>query len=151
MLCKTDKKPSNERFPGTTGLNILIDGPESVVEIVSSIIDDNLIHLLTEQSILYHNQNAEKWKILPKTLKWANITLEEMRKYLGLITLMGQVRKENIRDYWSIDPTISTPIFRHIMIRNHFESIWQVWNFSDNSQQTHDSWPMYEYFVQKFS
>jgi len=24
---------------------------------------------------------------------------------------MGQVRKENIRDYWSTDPTISTPIF----------------------------------------
>ena len=58
---------------------------------------------------------------------------------------MGQVRKENIRDYWSTDPTISTPIFPHTI-----ESI------SDNSQQTWDSgclfkiWPVYVYFVQKF-
>jgi len=79
-----------------------------------------------------------------------------MRKFLGLVILMGQVRKENIRDYWSTDPTISTPIFPRTVSRNRFESVWQAWNFSDNSQQTQDSgwlfkiWPMYEYFVQKF-
>jgi len=97
VWCKTDKKPSNEPFLGTTGLNIVIDNLESVVEVVSSVIGDDLILLLTEQSNLYHSQNAEKWKVSPKTLKWSNITPEEMRKYLGLITLMGQVRKENIR------------------------------------------------------
>jgi len=70
---------------------------------------------------------------------------------------MGQVRKENIRDIWSTDPTISTPIFPHTMIRNRFESIWQAWHLSDNSQQIQHSgrlfkiWPMYAYFVQKFS
>jgi len=42
------------------------------------------------------------------------------------------------------------------MSRNHFESIWQAWQFSDNGQQTQDSgwlfkiWPVYENFVQKF-
>jgi len=69
---------------------------------------------------------------------------------------MGQVKKENIRDYWSTGPTISTPIFPHTMSRNHFESIWQAWHFSDNRQQTQVSGrlfkicPVYEYFVQKF-
>jgi len=69
---------------------------------------------------------------------------------------MGQVRKENIRDYWSTDPTISPPIFPHTLSRNRFESIWQAWHFSDSRQQTQDSgrlfkiWPVYEYFVQKF-
>jgi len=43
---------------------------------------------------------------MPKTLKWLKITSEEMRKFGGLIILMGQVRKE--RGYWSTDPTIST-------------------------------------------
>jgi len=69
---------------------------------------------------------------------------------------MGQVRKENIRDYWSTDPTISTPIFPCSMSGNRFECIWQAWHFSDKRQQTQDSgwlfkiWPVYEYFVQKF-
>ena len=139
VWCKMDKKPSNEPFLGTTGLNIVIDNPESVPEVVSSVIGDDLILLLTEQSNLYHSQNAEKWKVSPKTLKWSNITPEEMRKFLGLIILMGQVRKDNIRDYWSTDPTISTPIFPHTMSRNHFESIWQAWHFNDSNQQTQDS------------
>jgi len=66
---------------------------------------------------------------------------------------MGQVRKENIKDYWSTHPTISMPIFLHTMSRNHFESIWLAWHFSDNSQQAQDSrqlfkiWSMYKYSV----
>jgi hypothetical protein len=121
---KLIKKPSNEPFLRPTGLNTLTDNPESVVGVVSSITGDDLIQLLIEQSNLYHSQNAEKWEVLPNTLKWSNITPEEMRKFLGLIILMGQVRKENIRDYWSTDPTVSIPIFFHTMSRNSFESIW---------------------------
>jgi hypothetical protein len=48
---------------------------------------------------------------------------EEMRRFMGLMVLMGQVRKESVRDYWSTDPTISTPIFNQTMSRNRFESI----------------------------
>jgi hypothetical protein len=44
--CKTDKKPRSEPFIGTTGLNIVIDNPESFVEKVSSITGDDLILLL---------------------------------------------------------------------------------------------------------
>ena len=118
MWCKTDRKPSSEPFLGTTVLNIVIHNPDSVVEVASSIIGDDLILLLTEQTNLFHSQNAEKWKVLSKTQKWSNITPAEIRKLVGLIILMGQVRKENIRDYWSTDPTISTPIFPHTTSRN---------------------------------
>jgi len=120
VWCKTDIKPSNEPFLGTTGLSIVIDNPESVAEVVSSATGDDLIQLLTEQSNFYHSQNAEKWKVSPKTLKWSNITPEAIKTFLGLIILMGQVRKENIRDYWSTDPTISTPLFPRTMSRNRF-------------------------------
>jgi len=115
VMCgiKLIKKPSNEPFLGTTNLNIVIDNPESVVEVVSSIIGDDLMLLRTEQSNLYHSQNAEKWKVLPITLKWSTITPVEMIKFLGLVILMGQVRKENVRDYWSTDPTISTHFSSH--------------------------------------
>jgi hypothetical protein len=60
VWCKMDKKPSNKPFLGTTGLNIVIDNPESVLEVVSSVTVDDLLLLLTEQSNLYHSQNAEK-------------------------------------------------------------------------------------------
>jgi hypothetical protein len=62
MWCKTDQKPNNEPFFGTTGLYIVTDNPESVVEVVRSVIGDDLIRLFTEQSNFYHSQNTGKWK-----------------------------------------------------------------------------------------
>jgi hypothetical protein len=55
VWCKTDQKPNIKPFLGTTGLNILIDNPESVVEIIRSIIVDDFILLFAEQSNLYHS------------------------------------------------------------------------------------------------
>jgi hypothetical protein len=74
-------------------LNIVIDNPESVAEVMSPIIDEDLMLLFTEQANLYRTQNAEKWKVSPKTLNCSNITTEEMRKFLGLIILMGNDNK----------------------------------------------------------
>jgi hypothetical protein len=117
VWCKTDGK--NQTILGTSGLNIEIDNPESVVEVMNSITSDDLILLFTEQSNLQHSQDAQQWKVSPKTLKWSSIT-QRMRKILGIIISMGQVRKEYIKDNWSTGPTISTPIFPHITNRNHF-------------------------------
>jgi hypothetical protein len=44
-----------------------------------------------------------------------------MKKYIGLILLMGQVRKDNVKDYWSTDPTVVTPVFSPTVSRNCFE------------------------------
>jgi hypothetical protein len=38
---------------------MVIDNPEFVVEVMSSMTGDDLIQLLTEQSNLYHSQNAQ--------------------------------------------------------------------------------------------
>jgi hypothetical protein len=69
VWCETDKKkPSSGPFLGTSGVNMVTDHPVSVADIVNTIIADDLIQLLTEQSNLYHRQNEQKWKMLPKTL-----------------------------------------------------------------------------------
>jgi len=59
---KTDKKRSNEPFLGTTGLSIVIHNPESVADVMSSVIGVDLIRLLAVQSNLYHSQNSENGK-----------------------------------------------------------------------------------------
>jgi len=81
------------------------------VEAISSNIFDDLILFLNEPSSIYHSLNEEKWKVSPETLMWSNITIEEMIKVLELIILMGNVRKENIRDFWSTDPQFPNSIF----------------------------------------
>jgi hypothetical protein len=71
-------------------------------------------------------------EISPKSLKWTDITNTEMKKILGLTLLMGQVRKDNVKHYWSTDPTIVTRI-------SHLETLlclcvlkWQVTSWCIN-------------------
>jgi hypothetical protein len=47
---------------------------------------------------------------------------------------MGQVRKDEVKDYWSPDSTITTPIFSQTMSQNHYKAKWQALYFSNNSQ-----------------
>jgi len=49
---------------GTTGFNIVICNCESVVEVMISVICDDLIQLLTEQFNLYHCQKCTKMESL---------------------------------------------------------------------------------------
>jgi hypothetical protein len=63
VWCKTDTKPSNEYFLGTTGLSIITNNPEPVVEVVSAIIGEDLIQLFTEQANQSHTKNANQWKV----------------------------------------------------------------------------------------
>jgi hypothetical protein len=48
VWCGTDKKPSSGPFLGTSGVNVVIDYPVSVADVVNTIIGDDLIQLLTE-------------------------------------------------------------------------------------------------------
>lgn len=55
-----------------------------------------------------------------------------MKKFLGLIVLMGQIKKDVLYDYWSTDRTIETPFFAQVMNRNRFVQIMQSWHFANN-------------------
>jgi hypothetical protein len=136
---KRDNTPNVEGFSGNPGVSVNTENPTNIAQVVSTMIGNDLVELFAEQSNLYNRQNVDKWKMSPKSLKWTDIIKSEMKKFLGLILLMGQVWKDNLKDYWSTYPTIATPVFSQTMSRNHFEAIWQAWHFNDNSQLKTDS------------
>jgi len=65
---------------------------------------------------------------------WHPTTAHEMKKLLGLIFLMGTIKKPRIADYWSTDPTIATPVFNQTMKRDRFELLLKFWHFCNNEE-----------------
>ena len=66
--------------------------------------------------------------------KWNDVTWQELKLFLALAVLMGLIRKRALKDYWTTDPIMMTPIFGQVMPRNRFALILRSLHFCDNVQ-----------------
>lgn len=63
----------------------------------------DLFELFTTETSRCHIQVSHKYKER-KIAKWRDVTIQEMKKFMGLLILMGQVRKGTLYDYCSTSP-----------------------------------------------
>ena len=104
-----------EDFTGVSGVTAECNNPPSVSEITELIFGNDFFELVASQTNLCHQQNEKSYKKY-KPLKWTDVTHSDMKKFLGLIILMGQI-KSHWKEYWSTDPLLETPVFPKIMMR----------------------------------
>ena len=109
-----DNPPDLEGFLGHPGITDMANVPESTDDAVKLFLGDDFFAYLVAESNRYYYKNMNQFKISPKNMKWRDITIPEMKKFLGLIIFMGQVRKDSRDDYWSTDPCTSTPFFQKL-------------------------------------
>ncbi|XP_026469574.1 piggyBac transposable element-derived protein 4-like [Ctenocephalides felis] len=151
-----DNHPNIEPFLGQSGVVLKPNNPQSVSEVVQLFLGNDLFDYMAEESNRYHSQNIDRFKDSAKSLKWKDVSAVELKKMLGLLLLMGRVRKENRDEYWSTDRTIETPIFAQVMSRDRFRQIWYAWHFSNNENNANERdrlnkiRPIVSYFKTKF-
>ena len=56
--------------------------------------------------------------------KWKDITLIEMKAFIGVILQMGMAQLSDIKDYWSTHVTLNFPFFRSVFSRDRFLQIF---------------------------
>lgn len=65
--------------------------------------------------------NKSALKPINRAHQWAPANQTEMKRFIGLMLLMGIMKKPKIEDYWSTDILISTPVFNATMPHDQFQ------------------------------
>ena len=65
--------------------------------------------------------------------RWTPVSIDEMRKFVGLVIHMGLVRLPSYDKYWSKDPLYKT-FFRSVLPRKRFQGILWLWHFGDRPE-----------------
>ena len=92
------------------------------------IFDEGLFRHIVEQTNLYVRQKRAA------SYKWEDLTVPELKAFMGIWIFMGFVKKPAIRDYWSqglIEGEF--PIITDTFPRNRFLAILGNLHFNDNA------------------
>ncbi|KAK9294990.1 hypothetical protein QLX08_010563 [Tetragonisca angustula] len=103
---------------------LLFPRDEQYVEnVVELFIGHDLFEFISAETNRYYNQNSKRRKPDKKSTEFFDVTAVELRKWFGLVILMGIIKKSRLDDYWSTNPLLETPIFGKTMSRNKFRQI----------------------------
>ena len=94
--------------------------------------DQNLMETIMRQTNMYQPQNPQSSS--SHMASWVDVSVSELYVFLAITILMSQVKKHKIREYWSTDPLIETPIFGTIFARDRYDSLLRYLHFVDNEK-----------------
>jgi len=89
-----------------------------------------LVSEIVHQTNIYVEQIRDAH---PKKMNdWKEVTTAVLWRFFGLHLLMELIKKPTIKDYWTTNPFLKTPIFGQMMNRNTFESIFRGLHVANN-------------------
>ena len=102
-------------YARTPSVKIIPRYQENVLEIIELFLVNDLFELLVIETNRYCSLVINTYEEC-KSVKWVDVTMREMKKFLGLIILMGRTRTDSIYVYWS------TLIYRNPNLSKNNES-----------------------------
>lgn len=96
-------------------------------EVYNLFVSDEIIEHIVIETNRYAADSLASENLIKKKRKknrlskWAETTVDEMKKFLGLLLWMGLVRNGSIEEYWSTLPILSNQVASKTMARNRFQ------------------------------
>ena len=130
-------------YIGVTGPRIPVDSTHTALDLFSRYFTDDIWDLLVTETNRYaasiRSQNTHTH---PRP--WYDVTMEEMKAFIGVVMLMGICRLPTIEMYWSANHPLITPGISNTMPRIRFEQILRFLHLNDNAQQVSHGQPGYD-------
>lgn len=125
-------------FSGDSGIKLLDKNHQySPTDCFLMLVSDDILQLMTTETNknVAQQLNDQMISRQSRLVQWSDTTVEEMKKFLGLLIWMGLDRKPSIRDYWSKKVIYANNVASRVMSRNRFELLLRYWHFADNTRQ----------------
>ena len=129
----TEASPPTEiPFIGTPGLKDGLSHLTTALDFIQLFITRYLLVFIAEQTNIYAEQRLVGMAS-ESSNAWLPVTARDIAQYLGLVILMGVVRKPSLRDYWSTSELLLTPIFMRTMTCRRFLQIATFFHVTNNA------------------
>uniref|UniRef100_A0A182XJZ7 PiggyBac transposable element-derived protein domain-containing protein n=1 Tax=Anopheles quadriannulatus TaxID=34691 RepID=A0A182XJZ7_ANOQN len=154
LICVWEEPQTIGIFDEPVGKNVPFqhgaDG-RTASEYAALVCDDALFGILVKAT----NRHRKLWAgcMLARgqsVERYRKVTVAEMKRYVGLLLVMGQVRKECRHCYWSTNPLLETPVFANTMSYERFQQISRYFHGMEQANRTCDVKPVLEHLVPKF-
>ncbi|PFX26968.1 PiggyBac transposable element-derived protein 5 [Stylophora pistillata] len=103
-----------------------------VLDFFQLFIDNHILGIIIRETNRYARQTMTQRQKDPNS--WKEVSLEELKAFLGLLIAMSIHRVPSLRDYWSTDWVLGVPAFSKVMARDRFLDIYYNIHLCDNSQ-----------------
>ncbi|XP_072760300.1 uncharacterized protein [Anoplolepis gracilipes] len=92
---ENDIIPTLKDYLSIPGVTVEHSDAPSISEVTALLFDSGFFYLVATQTNLYHSEMKVLHKNSAKTLPWTEVTTNDIKKFLGLLILMGQTKKSH--------------------------------------------------------
>uniref|UniRef100_A0AAY5K4P2 PiggyBac transposable element-derived protein domain-containing protein n=1 Tax=Esox lucius TaxID=8010 RepID=A0AAY5K4P2_ESOLU len=119
---------------GQSGVQTSLPSPTEA-ECFKLFMTEQLVGDIVEETNRYALELQEKTEpgVRGKLVKWVSTSVNEMYTFLVAVLLMGIVRKNSLREYWSSDPMLATPFFATLFSQDRFLVLLRCLHFANNA------------------
>lgn len=131
----TEEEPTVFPFTGTKEINVNDLPPNpGPIDYFMLFFDKDILEKITKETNRRANTVfSSKIRRSSREKKWSDISINEMRKFIGLCCLAGTVKFPLLAKQWSHHPLYFHPVFGKTMSRNRFQMILKSFRFVDHA------------------